>query len=148
VALASVCCPTSVRSSVAGEGPFEKTSQQWLADRSGLEFGPIAYIDRRGQKASVQNIQIGRDVRTPFFFGGGCRPNPGPLEAAMLSRVGSYFRDGLGNGDDNRAEWIALSFACELSIAGGASDALTGSKLLPTPMRTMTRKRRSLLSGG
>lgn len=72
----------------------------------------------------MQNIQIGRDARTTFFFDGGCRPNPGPMEAAVVSRGHSYFRDGLGSGDNNQAEWIALLYAVELAIAGGASDVL------------------------
>lgn len=63
-------------------------------------------------------------MRDTFFFDGGCRPNPGPMEAAVVSRGQSYYRDDLGSGDNNQAEWIALLYAVELAVAGGASDAL------------------------
>ena len=59
-----------------------------------------------------------------FFFDGGCRPNPGPIEVAVVSAGYAYFRDGLGDGDNNEAEWLALLFAAELAAGAGASDAL------------------------
>src|SRR3954469_25756255 len=62
--------------------------------------------------------------RVPFFFDGGCRPNPGPMEAAVVSRGETWFRDDLGDGDSNEAEWSALLYAVELAIASGAGDVL------------------------
>lgn len=62
--------------------------------------------------------------RAIFFFDGGCRPNPGPIEAAVVSRGQTYFRDDLGSGDNNQAEWAALLYAAELAIALGAPDVV------------------------
>lgn len=59
-----------------------------------------------------------------FFFDGGARPNPGPMEAAVVSRGGAHFRDDLGHGDNNQAEWLALLFAVELAAAEDASSAI------------------------
>jgi ribonuclease HI len=63
-------------------------------------------------------------MRETFFFDGGCRPNPGPIEAAVVNRGRSYFRDDLGSGDNNEAEWRALLFAVELAVAAGATNVL------------------------
>ncbi|QJU59138.1 reverse transcriptase-like protein [Sphingomonas sp. AP4-R1] len=65
-----------------------------------------------------------RRDRTTLFFDGGCRPNPGPMEIAAVLRGQAFFRDDLGSGDNNEAEWLALLHALELAIAAGATDAL------------------------
>jgi ribonuclease HI len=57
-----------------------------------------------------------------FFFDGGCRPNPGPMEIAVVSRGQTYIREDLGSGDNNQAEWLALLFAVELATAQGSPD--------------------------
>jgi ribonuclease HI len=62
--------------------------------------------------------------RSIFFFDGGCRPNPGPMEIAVVSHGRTYFRDDLGSGDNNQAEWLALLLAVELAVAESACDAL------------------------
>jgi ribonuclease HI len=62
--------------------------------------------------------------RAIFYFDGGCRPNPGAMEAAVVHRGRAYFRDGLGTGDNNEAEWLALLYAVELAISEGAPDVL------------------------
>jgi ribonuclease HI len=59
-----------------------------------------------------------------FFFDGGSRPNPGPMEVAVVSRGETHFRDDLGSGDNNEAEWLALLFAAELAAGTGAGDVL------------------------
>ncbi|AHE53340.1 hypothetical protein NX02_08080 [Sphingomonas sanxanigenens DSM 19645 = NX02] len=59
-----------------------------------------------------------------FYFDGGCRPNPGPMEAAVVVGGSVHLRDGLGIGDNNQAEWLALLFAAELAVAAGATDVL------------------------
>ena len=59
-----------------------------------------------------------------FYFDGGCRPNPGPMEAAVVIAGTVHLRDGLGIGDNNQAEWLALLFAAELAGAAGATDVL------------------------
>jgi ribonuclease HI len=62
--------------------------------------------------------------RSTFFFDGGSRPNPGPIEIAVVSRGQAFFRDDLGPGDNNQAEWLALLLAVELALAQGARDVL------------------------
>lgn len=63
-------------------------------------------------------------MRTTYFFDGGCRPNPGRMEAAVVSRGRSWFHDDLGIGDNNEAEWAALLRAVTLAVSDGALDAL------------------------
>ena len=50
----------------------------------------------------------------PFFFDGGCRPNPGRIEAAVARGGQVWFDDALGEGDNNEAEWLALLMAVRL----------------------------------
>jgi ribonuclease HI len=59
-----------------------------------------------------------------FFFDGGSRPNPGPMEAAVVHRGQAHIRDNLGSGDNNQAEWLALLFAVELASEQGALDVV------------------------
>jgi len=46
-----------------------------------------------------------------LFFDGGCRPNPGEMEAAVVARGVTYLAPGLGYGTNNDAEWLALIHA-------------------------------------
>jgi ribonuclease HI len=63
-------------------------------------------------------------TRDIFFFDGGCRPNPGPMEVAVVSRGQTHIRTDLGYGDNNEAEWLALLHAVELAQAAGVTDVL------------------------
>lgn len=58
-----------------------------------------------------------------LFFDGGCRPNPGRMEAAVVARGQAFARD-LGSGTSSRAEWLALLFAVEVADALGATDVV------------------------
>lgn len=49
------------------------------------------------------------------FFDGGCRPNPGRMEAAVVVRGVTYWFDDLGHGTASDAEWLALIRAMELA---------------------------------
>jgi ribonuclease HI len=49
-----------------------------------------------------------RPPRLKIFFDGGCRPNPGRIEVALVARGMTYFDDDLGCGSSSDAEWIAL----------------------------------------
>ena len=53
---------------------------------------------------------------TKVFFDGGCRPNPGAMEAAVVIRGAAHFRD-LGQGSSEEAEWHALLAALDLAAA-------------------------------
>lgn len=59
-----------------------------------------------------------------MFFDGGCRPNPGPMEAAVIHRGRVHLHVGLGSGDSHEAEWLALILAARLVLAQGGTDAL------------------------
>jgi ribonuclease HI len=63
-----------------------------------------------------------RHRRLKVFFDGGCRPNPGPIEAAVVARGVTYFFDDLGSGTSSDAEWRALLGALRLAQSLGARD--------------------------
>ncbi|RVU06270.1 reverse transcriptase-like protein [Novosphingobium umbonatum] len=56
-----------------------------------------------------------RQSRLKVFFDGGCQPNPGAMEVAVVVRGQSYFFDDLGHGTHNDAEWLALIKALEVA---------------------------------
>ena len=62
--------------------------------------------------------------REVFFFDGGSRPNPGPMELAVVHRGTAHFRDDPAIGDNNQAEWLALLLAVDMAVAAGVTDAL------------------------
>lgn len=57
--------------------------------------------------------------RVKVFFDGGCRPNPGPMEAAVVIRGIAHVFDDLGVGSNSDAEWLALIRALEIVQAEG-----------------------------
>jgi ribonuclease HI len=62
-------------------------------------------------------------ARTPplkIFFDGGCRPNPGRIEVAVVARGRTWFFDDLGEGSSSDAEWLALCKALEVAGETGA----------------------------
>jgi len=61
---------------------------------------------------------------TKVFFDGGARPNPGPIEAAVVMRGKTFFGSNLGAGSNVEAEWAALIFALEVSRAVGLQDII------------------------
>ena len=60
--------------------------------------------------------------KTKVFFDGGCRPNPGPIEAAVVVRGSVHRFDDLGQGSSNDAEWLALIAALRLAQQLGLSE--------------------------
>jgi len=58
------------------------------------------------------------------FFDGGCRPNPGPMETAVVARGQSHIRRDLGQGSNHQAEWLALLHAIELARSLGEKDVV------------------------
>jgi ribonuclease HI len=52
-----------------------------------------------------------RPPRLKVFFDGGCRPNPGAIEVAVVVRGVTHFFDDLGSGTSHDAEWLALRMA-------------------------------------
>jgi ribonuclease HI len=55
--------------------------------------------------------------RIKVFFDGGCRPNPGPIEIAVVARGVVHVRRELGCGTSIDAEWIALIEALRIGQA-------------------------------
>ena len=43
-----------------------------------------------------------------IYFDGGCRPNPGAMETAVVARGQLSHRTGIGHGTSEQAEWLAL----------------------------------------
>lgn len=60
--------------------------------------------------------------RLKLFFDGGCRPNPGRMEAAVVVRGVVHLFDDLGQGTSRDAEWLALIRALELAQSQGLAD--------------------------
>lgn len=61
-------------------------------------------------------------ARTKVFFDGGCRPNPGPIETAVVLRGQAHIRRDHGTGTHQDAEWLALIEALKLARAEGLAD--------------------------
>lgn len=60
--------------------------------------------------------------RLKIYFDGGCRPNPGALEVAVVARGATYFFDNLGCGTSSDAEWLALRLALQVAQSLGEPD--------------------------
>lgn len=59
-----------------------------------------------------------------IYFDGGCRPNPGPMETAVVARGRVYLRQKLDIGDNNDAEWLAFIDALGVAQSLGVKDAI------------------------
>ncbi|HEX8126749.1 MAG TPA: reverse transcriptase-like protein [Allosphingosinicella sp.] len=66
--------------------------------------------------------RLPRRRRLKIFFDGGCRPNPGRIEVAVVARGVSYYFDDLGSGTSNDAEWLALTLALRVGQSLGERD--------------------------
>ena len=62
------------------------------------------------------------DRALKIYFDGGCRPNPGQMETAVVARGISYIRTDCGHGTNNDAEWLALIHASEIALSIGEGD--------------------------
>ena len=58
------------------------------------------------------------------FFDGGCRPNPGAMELAVVARGQALVRRDLGYGTSFDAEWLALIAALELALTLDTPDVV------------------------
>jgi ribonuclease HI len=57
-----------------------------------------------------------------IWFDGGCRPNPGPMETAVVAGGQTYLRTQIGTGDNNDAEWLAALHALQVAHDLGAAE--------------------------
>lgn len=62
--------------------------------------------------------------RIKIFFDGGCRPNPGRMEIAVVIGGVAHIEPDVGHGGSFDAEWLALIAAMRLAQARGLSDIL------------------------
>ncbi len=60
--------------------------------------------------------------RVKIFFDGGCRPNPGEMEIAVVAGGHEHIVRGLGHGTSMDAEWLALIHAVELLPSLGSGE--------------------------
>lgn len=60
--------------------------------------------------------------RTKIFFDGGCRPNPGAMEIAVVVRGVAHVEQEVGVGTSLDAEWLALIAALRLARERGLGD--------------------------
>ena len=59
-----------------------------------------------------------------IYFDGGCRPNPGAMETAVVAQGCADVRQNIGHGSSFDAEWLALIHAAEVAVAIGASNVV------------------------
>ena len=60
-----------------------------------------------------------------IFFDGGCRPNPGRMEIAVVAAGEVHIVQDLGQGTSEEAEWLALIHALRIAPAFGANTTRT-----------------------
>ena len=77
------------------------------------------------------------------YFDGGCRPNPGRLEAAVVVRGVTHLFDDLGYGTSSDAEWMALISALNLTQALG----LERIQFVGDSLEVVRQANRALTSG-
>ncbi len=59
-----------------------------------------------------------------IWFDGGARPNPGPIETAVVTGGRVWHRDDHAAGDNNDAEWLALLDALAVAHDLGLGDVV------------------------
>lgn len=84
--------------------------------------------------------------RVRLFFDGGCRPNPGRIELAVVGRGVRHLVGDAGWGDNSDAEWLALIAAAEIAARLGADDVeLVGDSAVIVAQANGARCRRDSL---
>ena len=81
--------------------------------------------------------------RLKVFFDGGCCPNPGRIEAAVVVRGVPHLFDDLGHGTNSDAEWLALICALEST----QSLCLTDIELIGDALEVIQQAQRALSTG-
>ncbi len=86
-----------------------------------------------------------RTVRTKLFFDGGCRPNPGTIECAVVLKGVAHHRENCGQGTNSDAEWLAAIHALEIAAEYGERDiVLLGDSTLVVTQANGTARCRSI----
>jgi len=60
--------------------------------------------------------------RVKIFFDGGCRPNPGEMEIAVVAAGRTHILRDLGHGTSTDAEWLALIHALRIAQSVPVAD--------------------------
>lgn len=60
--------------------------------------------------------------RVKIFFDGGCRPNPGKMELAVVAAGRTCILRNLGHGTSADAEWLALIHALKVAMSLDVTD--------------------------
>ena len=81
--------------------------------------------------------------RLKVFFDGGCRPNPGCIEVAVVIGGKVHLFGELGTGTNTDAEWQALICAMELARSLG----LNGIELIGDSVDVVRKANAALLAG-
>jgi ribonuclease HI len=82
--------------------------------------------------------------RLKIYFDGGCQPNPGEMEAAVVVRGITHHWPNLGHGTNNDAEWLALIHALRIARDLGEPDfELLGDSAVVVNQATGAQKCRS-----
>ncbi|RMB53699.1 ribonuclease HI [Sphingomonas sp. PP-CE-3A-406] len=88
-------------------------------------------------------MTYGRSIK--LFFDGGCRPNPGLIECAVVRKGVAHYRHDLGNGSNSDAEWLAAIQALEIAARNGDRDiTLLGDSMLVVTQANGTARCRSI----
>ncbi|WP_077512139.1 RNase H family protein [Sphingomonas sp. LM7] len=61
-----------------------------------------------------------------IYFDGGCRPNPGTMEVAVVAAGQTTILRDLGQGTSSDAEWLALIHALTIALTLGTDFVLLG----------------------
>ncbi|WP_328805428.1 reverse transcriptase-like protein [Sphingomonas albertensis] len=82
-----------------------------------------------------------------MFFDGGCRPNPGAIECAVVLKGVTYYQPDYGHGTNSDAEWLAAIQALEVARQNGERDIvlLGDSTLVVTQANGTARCRTAAL---
>lgn len=67
-------------------------------------------------------MSSGMSSRVKVFFDGGCRPNPGEMEIAVVAAGHSHILRDLGHGTSADAEWLALIHALRIAQSLGTAN--------------------------
>ena len=59
-----------------------------------------------------------------IYFDGGCRPNPGEMQVAVVARGVVHHVADLGSGSSEQAEWLALLHGLRVADMIGARDVV------------------------
>lgn len=85
--------------------------------------------------------------RVKVYFDGGCRPNPGPIEVAVVIRGKPVIFTDLGSGSNGDAEWLALIRAVEQVLRNPVPGGLAGVDLVGDSLAVILAAREALARG-